>query len=271
MNAVKRIFTVLLSVAALSALSAQAGQKQIVRTGIEVLEGRGFEGLVGKNVGLVTNPSGIDHNLRSTIDILHEAPGVNLKTLFAPEHGVRGDAYAGSHVEDFKDPKTGIPVYSIYGSNRKPSKKMLEGLDIVVYDIQDIGSRSYTFISTLGLVMRACAENGIEVMVLDRPNPLGGNKIEGCLVEPGFHSFVSEFKIPYIYGLTVGELALLLNEEGLNCGEKGNEAPLNADFPSFRWKDGQGICSIRTRTYLGCSRPRIFLILSPPLTIRPPA
>ncbi len=166
MNAVKRIFTVLLSVAALSALSAQAGQKQIVRTGIEVLEGRGFEGLVGKNVGLVTNPSGIDHNLRSTIDILHEAPGVNLKALFAPEHGVRGDAYAGSHVEDFKDPKTGIPVYSIYGSNRKPSKKMLEGLDIVVYDIQDIGSRSYTFISTLGLVMRACAENGIEVMVL---------------------------------------------------------------------------------------------------------
>lgn len=129
-------------------------------------------------------------------------------------------------MEDFKDPKTGIPVYSIYGSNRKPSKKMLEGLDIVVYDIQDIGSRSYTFISTLGLVMRACAENGIEVMVLDRPNPLGGNKIEGCLVEPGFHSFVSEFKIPYIYGLTVGELALLLNEEGLNCGEKGNEAPL---------------------------------------------
>ena len=127
MNAVKRIFTVLLSVAALSALSAQAGQKQIVRTGIEVLEGRGFEGLVGKNVGLVTNPSGIDHNLRSTIDILHEAPGVNLKALFAPEHGVRGDAYAGSHVEDFKDPKTGIPVYSIYGSNRKPSKKMLEG------------------------------------------------------------------------------------------------------------------------------------------------
>lgn len=226
MNAVKRIFTVLFSVAALSALSAQAGQKQIVRTGIEVLEGRGFEGLVGKNVWLVTNPSGIDHNLRSTIDILHEAPGVNLKTLFAPEHGVRGDAYAGSHVEDFKDPKTGIPVYSIYGSNRKPSKKMLEGLDIVVYDIQDIGSRSYTFISTLGLVMRACAENGIEVMVLDRPNPLGGNKIEGCLVEPGFHSFVSEFKIPYIYGLTVGELALLLNEEGLNCGEKGNEAPL---------------------------------------------
>ncbi len=226
MNPIIRIFSVLLSAAVLSASLCPAAEKQIVRTGIEVLEGRGFDGLVGKNVGLVTNPSGVDRNLRSTIDILHEAPGVNLKALFAPEHGVRGDAYAGSHVEDFKDPKTGIPVYSVYGANRKPSKKMLQGLDIVVYDIQDVGSRSYTFISTLGLVMRACAENDIEVMVLDRPNPLGGNKVEGCLVEPGFHSFVSEFKIPYIYGLTVGELAILLNEEGLNCGEKGDEAPL---------------------------------------------
>jgi len=191
MKPLKRIFSVLLSAAVLSATLCPAAEKQIVRTGIEVLEGRGFEGLVGKNVGLVTNPSGVDRNLRSTIDILHEAPGVNLKALFAPEHGVRGDAYAGSHVEDFKDPKTGIPVYSVYGANRKPSKKMLQGLDIVVYDIQDVGSRSYTFISTLGLVMRACAENDIEVMVLDRPNPLGGNKVEGCLVEPGFHSFVS--------------------------------------------------------------------------------
>lgn len=226
MSSFKRIFTALLSAAVVSSSMVYAAEKQVVRTGIEVLEGRGFEGLVGKNVGLVTNPSGVDRNLRSTIDILNEAPGVNLKALFAPEHGVRGDAYAGSHVEDFRDAKTGIPVYSVYGANRKPSKKMLEGLDVVIYDIQDIGSRSYTFISTLGLVMRACAENNIEVMVLDRPNPLGGNKVEGCLVEPGFHSFVSEFRIPYIYGLTVGELAIMINEEGLNCGEKGDEAPL---------------------------------------------
>ena len=121
---------------------------------------------------------------------------------------------------------TGLPVFSVYGAHRKPTPEMLSGLDVVIYDIQDVGSRSYTFISTLGLVMRACAEQDIEVMVLDRPNPLGGNKVEGCLVEDGFHSFVSEFKIPYIYGLTVGELAVLINEEGLNCGEKGNEAPL---------------------------------------------
>lgn len=205
-------------------------QETEVRPGIEVLESMDFKGLVGKNVGLVTNPSGVDRNLRATIEILHQAPGVNLKVLFAPEHGVRGDAYAGDYVEDTIDPKTGLKVYSIYGPNRKPAKHMLEGLDVVVYDIQDVGTRSYTFISTLGLVMRACAEQGIEVMVLDRPNPLGGNKVEGCVVEPGFFSFVSEFKIPYIYGLTVGELAMLINEEGLNCGQKGNEPPLKCEL-----------------------------------------
>ena len=215
--------TILSALAAVLFASAASGT---VRTGIEVLESRGFDGLVGKKVGLVTNPSGVDSRLRSTIDILNDAKEVDLRKLFAPEHGVRGDIYAGGRVEDGTDPKTGLPVYSIYGAHRKPSPEMLEGLDIVVYDIQDVGSRSYTFISTLGLVMRACAEQGIEVMVLDRPNPLGGNKVEGCLVEDGFHSFVSEFKIPYVYGLTVGELAMLLNEEWLNRGEKGNEAPL---------------------------------------------
>ena len=212
------------------ALVLSLGAAAQVRPGVEVLQGRGFEGLLGKRVGLVTNPSGVDRNLRSTIDILWKAPEVDLRKLFAPEHGVRGDAYAGTYVADTKDPATGLPVYSIYGPHRKPTPEMLSGLDVVVYDIQDIGSRSYTFISTLGLVMRACAEQGIEVMVLDRPNPLGGNKVEGCLVEDGFHSFVSEFKIPYIYGLTVGELALLLNEEGLNCGEKGDEPPLRCSL-----------------------------------------
>lgn len=227
MNIARRISSVLLAaVLSVSLCSGQDSSRVVVRTGIEVLEQRGFEGLVGKNVGLVTNPSGVDRNLRSTIDILNEAPGVHLKALFAPEHGVRGDAYAGDKVADTKDPKTGIPVHSVYGATRKPTDEMLEGLDVVVYDIQDVGTRSYTFISTLGLMMRACAENGIEVMVLDRPNPLGGNKVEGCVVEPGFFSFVSEFRIPYVYGLTVGELAVLLNEEGLNCGQKGDEEPL---------------------------------------------
>lgn len=197
-----------------------------VKPGVEVLRDSGFRGLKGKRVGLVTNPSGVDRHLRSTIDILFDADGVNLVALYAPEHGVRGDVYAGAKVESGRDSRTGLPVFSLYGDTRQPTKEMLKGVDIMVYDIQDVGSRSYTFISTLGLVMRTCAEMGIPVMVLDRPNPLGGLKIEGALVRDGFHSFVGQYKIPYIYGLTVGELARLINEEGLNCGQKGNLTPL---------------------------------------------
>ena len=201
-----------------------------VKPGIEVLRDSGFRGLEGKRVGLVTNPSGVDRHLRSTIDILYEAAGVNLVALYAPEHGVRGDVYAGGKVESGRDPRTGLPVFSLYGDTRQPTPEMLKGVDIMVYDIQDVGSRSYTFISTLGLVMRTCAELGIPVMVLDRPNPLGGLKVEGPLVRDGFHSFVGQYKIPYIYGLTVGELARMINEEGLNCGQKGNLPPLKCSL-----------------------------------------
>ena len=204
--------------------SVLAGEP-VVKTGIEVLKDRGFEGLKGKRVGLVTNPSGVDRFMNSTVDILFNAPDVKLVALYGPEHGVRGDVYAGGHVTDTRDEATGLPVYSIYGATRKPTPEMLEGIDVMVYDIQDVGVRSYTFISTLGLVMEACGEKGIEVMVLDRPNPLGGNKIEGCVVEPGFFSFVSQYKIPYVYGLTVGELAMMLNEEGMNRGQKGDQTP----------------------------------------------
>jgi uncharacterized protein YbbC (DUF1343 family) len=196
-----------------------------VKPGIEVLRDRGFKELEGKRVGLVTNPSGVDSHLNSTIDILYAAPEVNLVALYGPEHGVRGDAYAGDKVSDSRDSKTGLPVFSLYGATRKPTPEMLEGIDVMVYDIQDVGVRSYTYISTLGLVMEACSAKGIKVMVLDRPNPLGGNKIEGCYVEPAYHSFVSQYKIPYVYGLTVGELAMLINEEGLNRGQKGNQEP----------------------------------------------
>jgi len=197
-----------------------------VKPGIEVLKDHGFRELEGRRVALLTNPSGVDSHLRSTVDILNDAPNVKLVCLFGPEHGVRGDAYAGEASDDFKDPATGLQVYSLYGKNRQPGPRMLEGVDVVVYDIQDVGCRSYTFISTLGLVMRSCAELGIEVMVLDRPNPLGGLKVEGPYVTPGFNSFVGQYKIPYIYGLTVGELATLINEEGLNHGQKGDQPHL---------------------------------------------
>ena len=177
----------LCAAALLIAVCAQAR----VKPGIEVLRDRGFSGLSGMRVGLVTNPSGVDSQLNSTIDILYGAPGVELVALFAPEHGVRGDIYAGGKVESGRDPRTGLPVHSLYGATREPSQEMLKGLDIMIYDIQDVGSRSYTFISTLGLVMRACAEAEIPVMVLDRPNPLGGKKVEGPLVEPGFKTKIS--------------------------------------------------------------------------------
>ena len=205
--------------------SAAGAGKPVVRPGIEVLERMGFAPLKGKRVGLVTNPSGVDRNLRSTIDILYNADGVELVALFGPEHGVRGNVYAGGKVSDVTDPATGLPVYSLYGATRKPTPEMLEGIDAMVYDIQDVGARSYTFISTLGLVMEACAEAGIEVVVLDRPNPLGGYKVEGCVAEDGLISFVGQYRIPYIYGLTVGELAMLVNEEGLNCGQTGGQEP----------------------------------------------
>ena len=222
----RKLFFICAALAALLSCSTTAvAVEPVVKTGIEVLRDREFEGLKGKRVGLVTNPSGVDRYLNSTVDILYNAPGVELVALYGPEHGVRGDVYAGGHITDTKDEATGLPVYSIYGSTRKPTPEMLEGIDVMVYDIQDVGVRSYTFISTLGLVMEACAEKDIEVMVLDRPNPLGGNKIEGCYVESGFFSFVSQYEIPYVYGLTVGELAVMINEEGMNRGQKGNQAP----------------------------------------------
>lgn len=191
-----------------------------VKPGIEVLRDNGFAQLQGKRVGLITNPSGVDNNLKSTIDILHEAPGVTLTALYSPEHGVRGDVHAGDHVDNAVDPATGVPVYSIYGKTQKPTPEMLEDVDVLIYDIQDNGCRSFTFISTMGLAMDACAELGKEFMVLDRPNPVGGNKVEGNIVEDSCFSFVSQFPIPYLYGLTPGELAQYLNEEGLLQGGK---------------------------------------------------
>ena len=224
----KRLLSILLIFVAVIPMSASRRHHPpqpviVVKPGIEVLRDRNFDILRGKRVGLVTNPSGVDSNLKSTVDILYGASGVELVALYGPEHGVRGDMYAGDKVNDSTDPATGLPVYSLYGKTRKPTAEMLAGIDVMVYDIQDVGVRSYTFISTLGLVMEACAPLGIEVVVLDRPNPLGGNKIEGCYVEQPYNSFVSQYKIPYVYGLTVGELATLINEEGLNRGQKGDQ------------------------------------------------
>ena len=228
-----------LSEAATDSGSPAAEPAAQVRTGLEVLMDSNFRILEGKRVALLTNPSGVDRQMRSTIDILYDAPNVNLVRLFGPEHGVRGNVYAGDPVYDSVDESTGLPVYSLYGAYRSPSDEMLQGLDVVVYDIQDVGVRSYTFISSLGLMMRECARLGIEVVVLDRPNPLGGEKLEGNYPEPGFYSYVGQYRIPYVYGLTVGELARLINEEGLNRGQKGDLEPVKCNLtvvPMEGWR-----------------------------------
>lgn len=237
----KKLISAALVLAATVALVG-CGQKNepvpgTVKPGVEVLRDRDFAPLKGKRVGLITNPTGVDRQLNSTIDILAGAPDVKLVALYSPEHGVRGDIYAGDKVEDYTDPRTGVPVYSLYGKHRKPTPEMLKDVDVLVYDIQDIGSRSYTFISTLGVTMEAAAENGKEFVVLDRPNPLGGLKMEGMLTEPEFVSFVSQFPIPYIHGLTVGELASYLNGEGLLTDSL--DRPVKADLtvvPMEGWK-----------------------------------
>lgn len=212
----RRFLTWFIAAAAILAVTAHPK----VKPGIEVLRENNFDILKGKRVGLITNPTGVDNDLRSTIDILHESPEVNLVALFAPEHGVRGDIPAGQKVTASTDKATGVKVYSLYGATRKPTPEMLKDIDVLVYDIQDNGCRSYTFISTMGLAMEQCARLGKEFVVLDRPDPLGGNKTEGPVTEPDCISFVSQYPIPYIYGLTPGELARLLYEEKMLSTDK---------------------------------------------------
>lgn len=183
-----------------------------VALGIDVLEERGFDAVAGKRIGLLTHRPGVNRRGVSTVDILHRAPGVKLVALFGPEHGLDGQVKAGDRVGDARHPGTGLPIYSLYGKSRKPSKEMLQGLDALVIDLQDIGSRSYTFISAMRYTMEACFENGVEVVVLDRPNPLGGLKVDGPPLDAELMSYVGAFRVPYVHGLTMGELARMAKE-----------------------------------------------------------
>ncbi len=182
-------------------------------TGAEVLGRDEFKVLQGKTVGLVVN-----HTAR--IDTVHladallQAPGVDVGALFSPEHGIRGDADAGAEISDGIDKKTGVPVYSLYGKQRRPTAASLEGLDALVYDIQDVGARFYTYTTTMGFVMQAAAEAGIPFYVLDRPNPLGGDYVAGYTRKEGFESFVSMYPVPAAFGLTPGEFARMIKGEG---------------------------------------------------------
>ena len=200
----------------------------------------------------MTNPSGVDGNGVPTWKRFREASAVNLVALYGPEHGVFGKVGAGKHVsgerhgEDkngdgkiTKDEETGIRVFSLYGDTRKPTPRMLEGVDVMVYDLQDVGSRSYTYISTLGLVMEAAAEKGIEVMVLDRPNPLGTRRVEGPRPQGTdvIPSFIGQYDIPYVYGLTVGELARWINDHYLRRPCRLSVIPMKGWSQEMTWED----------------------------------
>jgi uncharacterized protein YbbC (DUF1343 family) len=238
---------------AVSSAIAQPDRPQPrVKLGIDVLVEQDFQPIRGKRVGLITNPTGVTSDLRSTIDVLHEADDLTLVVLFGPEHGVRGEAHAGAHVEDAQDPITGLPVRSLYGKHRKPTPEMLADIDVLVFDIQDIGSRSYTYISTMAVAMEAAAENGKTFVVLDRPNPATGIKVEGRPLNLQYQSFIGHLPIPYVHGMTVGELAQMTNGEGwLANGVKCDlEVIPMKGWKRDMWFDQTGLHWVPTSTHI---------------------
>jgi uncharacterized protein YbbC (DUF1343 family) len=185
-----------------------------VMLGIDVLEQEDFAPLRGHRIGLITNQTGVNSEGTRTRLILAHAPGVKLVALFTPEHGLDGTEMAGRYVSSRRDPLTHLMAWSLYGPTRKPTPEMLQGIDMLVYDMQDIGCRSYTYISTLAKCMEAAGEKGIPVVVLDRPNPLGGLRVEGPGMEDRWKSFIGEFPVPYVHGMTAGELARMADADG---------------------------------------------------------
>jgi uncharacterized protein YbbC (DUF1343 family) len=228
-----------------------------VMLGIDVLEADGFAAIAGKKIGLLTHPAGISRRGESTVDVIRRARQSRLVALFAPEHGLDGNGKAGENLADSVDRRTGLPVYSLHGKFRKPTKGMLQGLDALVIDLQDIGSRSYTFISCLRYTMEACFENGVEVIVLDRPNPLGGLKVDGPPLDPEWVSYVGAFRVPYVHGLTIGELAqmarqvpgvLAVNDRIRQRG-KLTVVPMRGWSRAMRWPD-TGLRWVATSPYV---------------------
>jgi len=205
-----------------------------VETGLDVLVRTGFDRLAGKRVAVITNHTGRTKDGRHIVDLLHEAKNVELVAIFGPEHGVRGVEPDGTRVGSGRDDTVGMPVISLYGKIRKPTPEMLADVDVLVFDIQDVGARFYTYISTMALAMEAAARDGNTFVVLDRPNPITGAVVEGPMLEDGFQSFVGMFRLPVRHGLTVGELARLLKGEG--------------------WIEGAGKLDLKVVTMTGWSR-----------------
>jgi uncharacterized protein YbbC (DUF1343 family) len=190
-----------------------------MKLGLEVLLDSKLDLLAGARVGLIVNPAAIDSRFDHAADLFHQHPRINLTALFGPQHGIRGETQDNMiEWNTFRDSRTGLPAYSLYGETRKPTPEMLGDVDVLVFDIQDVGTRVYTFIYTMALAMEAARENGKRFIVLDRPNPVGGVQIEGNILAPKFTSFVGMFPIPMRHGMTIGELARMFNGEfGIDC------------------------------------------------------
>ena len=214
-----------------------------VKTGADLLFEKYFHLIQGKNVGLVTNHSALLSNGKHLADALHEDKRTNLVVLFGPEHGVRGDAPAGAKILDAVDQKTGVTAYSLYGAINKPTKEMLKGVDVLIFDLQDVGVRFYTFISTLSYAMEAAAENNIPYIVLDRPNPIRGTWVEGFNREDSLRSCVGLHPIVIAHGMTIGELATMYNNEGwLKNGIKANLTVVRMEcWMRSMWYDQTGL------------------------------
>jgi uncharacterized protein YbbC (DUF1343 family) len=243
-----------------------------VMLGIDVLEADGFDAVRGKTIGLLTHPAGVNMRGMSTIEILRHAPNVRLVALFGTEHGLRGEFQASVNYPDHTDARTGLPVYSLYnGINKgKPSRAQLKGIDAMVIDLQDIGSRSYTFTGAMKMCMEGCFENGVEVIVLDRPNPLGGLKVDGPPLDPQWVSnLVTAFRVPYVHGLTIGELARMAKEapdvlkisEAARARGRLTVVPMRGWRRSMRWPD-TGLQWVPTSPYI----PNFSAVKGYPLT-----
>jgi uncharacterized protein YbbC (DUF1343 family) len=220
--------------------SARAQSPAPVRPGIEVFLANVPAALRGKRVALITNQSAVDRARTSDIDLIAQHPHLKLVALLAPEHGIRGDAPAGAKVEDEKDPKTGVPIFSLYKSeDHGPTPEMLRDVDVLIYDLQEVGGRTWTYVSTMVLAMEAARKKGIPFVVLDRPNPIGGEIVEGALLDPQFKSFVGMYPIPARHGMTVGELAVLFNTKYALGAELIVIQTLN--WRRSQWQDQTGL------------------------------
>jgi uncharacterized protein YbbC (DUF1343 family) len=217
----------------------EKGAMASVKTGAEALLAKSSHPFAGKRVGLIANHTSVAGDVHLA-DVLAGMEGVKLAAIFAPEHGFRGEAEAGALVESAVDARTGAQIFSLYGKTRKPTTEMLRNLDVLVFDIQDIGVRFYTYISTMGLAMQAAAEAGVPFVVLDRPNPLGGDYVAGFVLERSQRSFVGEYEIPIAHGLTAGELARMIKGERLLPGLERLDltvVPMTGWRRSMRWPD----------------------------------